>query len=287
MGLYSHVRGDLMSNLISLFFTFFENQIKNWFTDALAVMFQLATAITNDFWTDPIINVIMAFMHTIANVILVCSLVFMLFDIAEEASGFKSIPWGTVAINFLKATLFANAFIWFGMNITNLAGEITAMFPIADIASADATAILNVFWPAGLIVSIMVACFLVAAYICFIFMSVLRFTNMFIHIFGGLYYISDIVRGDTSALGSWLRQAIVIACTYIIQFLMFTIGASILLDTSNYLTPSTVMGAGMIVGMFFVPKILQKYGQSTGITGIAGTVSQAGNILSSGRALVG
>lgn len=279
-----------MNLIMSLLFKGFEEQIKNWLIDTMKWMFGLVNSFTDPFWENGIVNSVFAFVTFVANIILVASLVFVLLDIAEESGAGNRIGWTVVVSNFFKGFIFANGIVLIGRYMCTVSSQLVGMLPMGQYTAGDgydwvdvldvvngSLSVANTFIPYLIMVIV-----LTIGAAAFLLMSMLRFTNMFIHVIGGLYYISDIVRGETSALGSWLRQAIVIACTYIIQYIMFSIGVTLIVDRD--LTGSgAILGLGFIIGMFSVPKILQKYGMSSGVSGVVGAL---GSVVNRGMALV-
>jgi len=226
---------------------------------------------TQNYWQHPIIQTIIAFYSGFCMIALVTSVLAMFFDIAEETMASKSVDYGTVFFNFIKAFTFmitAPLICSFSIEIGNI---ITNAIGFGSGLQFDGNALQDIIQQVNVIMLLLVAVLLVIATIGFLMMSLVRFAHMIIHLLTAIFYIPDIVRGNTASIGDWVKQMIAIAGTFVIQYLLFAIGISVFTNSD------ILLAMGMWVGMFSVPKILGKYGMSSGIAGLGNATMNMGN----------
>lgn len=208
------------------------------------------------------------------------SFVVVLVDIAEEVISEKPVYYGVVFANTLKAFSFAVFARWIAVWSMDLANEITTAFGIsisADSFSLHASNInsmlvginvLSVFVPILLLIVVIIAV------IIFMVMALRRFSTMFVHIFTAMLYIPDIMRGDTTKMGDWLRQMISIVLTYIFIYLLFFLGCVFFYEENILMTLACWLG------MPVVSRVLNKFGWSSGSQGSFGAMAiQTGAIM--------
>lgn len=116
------------------------------------------------------------------------------------------------------------------------------------------------------------------ACIYFLYQALKCFGAMFVQIMTAFLYIPGILRGDTTAMGSWMRQTVAIALSFFFKYLCFYLALVYLVQGNIYLTITfwTVMAAS--------DKILDKFGWSFG-TG--GNLSGAANLAMQGLQYLG
>lgn len=243
---------------------------KNMILEFAQTVFSIINAMSNDFWEHELIRIVIAFLYTVSNIVLVFAIIIMVIDIAEESNS-NPINWGIVAGNFMKGFTFANFAITLGISMSTISTSIVSSIPMGMYTSDGS------FWEkltnldsisSLLIVSIVI----LVGSISFFIMSLNRFASMFVYVFGSIFYIPDIVRGETSAMGAWLHQAVVLSTTYIIQYLFFSIGTTLIVDNwSNF-----ILGVACYIGMFVTSKTLGKYGASSGVKGAFSSIAQQG-----------
>lgn len=210
-------------------------------------------------------------------------LIVVIVDIAEEKMSDKPVNYGVVFTNALKAFSFALLARLIGEWSMELSNTITSIFglqlqpdttalsinriitkigtyelpipmPIPDIHIADFFNI--IFW---LIILI--------ATIYFAVTSLKRFGEMFVHILTSALYIPDILRGDTTKMGDWLRQMLSIVLTYMIIYILFFLGCGFF-DSDN-----VILSLVCWLTMPSVSKILNKFGWSSGTQGNFGAIA--------------
>lgn len=210
-------------------------------------------------------------------------LIVVIVDIAEEKMSDKPVNYGVVFTNALKAFSFALLARLIGEWSMELSNTITSIFglqlqpdttalsinriitkigtyelpiplPVPDIHIADFYNI--IFWLVVLI-----------ATIYFAVTSLKRFGEMFVHILTSALYIPDILRGDTTKMGDWLRQMLSIVLTYMIIYILFFLGYGFF-DADN-----VILSLVCWLTMPSVSKTLNKFGWSSGTQGNFGTVA--------------
>lgn len=210
-------------------------------------------------------------------------LIVVVVDIAEEKMSDKPVNYGVVFTNALKAFSFALLARLIGEWSMELSNTITSIFglqlqpdttalsinriitkigtyelpipmPVPDIHIADFFNI--IFW---LIILI--------ATIYFAVTSLKRFGEMFVHILTSALYIPDILRGDTTKMGDWLRQMLSIVLTYMIIYILFFLGCGFF-DSDN-----VILSLVCWLTMPSVSKILNKFGWSSGTQGNFGAIA--------------
>lgn len=283
-----------MDMILDALFGGLENTIKNWLLDALKFCFNFMIGIGGGFWQNPVFQSLFGFVLSVSNFVLVASMIVALIDIGEEAGAGNRVPWTVVAGNFIKGIAFANVIVIICACIFDVSTQIVQMLPMGNLGtswdwSSLGTTIVSFFTAStiniGFLPFVLIEIFLIVGCIAYLIMSFLLFTNMVTHTIAGILYVPDIVRGDTSAIGSWLRLGITFNLTFIIQSIFFFIGISLIIDFSLFST-DFLLGVACMIGMFSVPKVLSKYGFSMGVTGIAqslGNIASAGSSLARGR----
>lgn len=257
-----------------------ENQIQSQLLSLCSSIIKLVNEGTAGFWSQPFIQCFLQFSKWVNIVVFTVATLFMLFDMAEEFASSKEVDFSVVFTNTLKAMLFVEFNSLLAQLAMNLCDILTSSlnFSIKTQPNEILTVLNSMTAGAGTILwdNLMLVVILIAVVI-FFFMSVARYGSMFLLILSSSLYISDILRGDTTSLGSWLRQMVAIAGTYIFQYICFYSGLYYLLQGN------IVMCAILWAGMFSAAKILQKFGYSTGTTGV---LSTAGSLAGQGISLL-
>lgn len=283
----------VVANIVTdLIFEALQTQVKNWLLDTMKFCFDCMIGVGGSFWSNPVFQSLFKLILSVSNFVLVASMIVALIDIGEEAGAGNRVPWTVVAGNFIKGIAFANLIVLICASIFRVSATVVRLLPIGNLSSWDwssagsfAASSINAkvdMSVIGFIPYILLVLFLIVGCFAYEVMSFLLFTNMVTHTIAGILYVPDIVRGDTSAIGSWLRLGITFNLTYIIQSLFFFIGISYLIDF-DLTSMDMMLGVACLIGMFSVPKVLSKYGFSMGVTGIA---QSFGNIASAGSSLV-
>ena len=234
---------------------------------------QVVLSVSDDFWGNPIILYLLSFSSWINGVVLAVSLLFLIFDIVEEAGG-RGVDWGMVFGNLFKALVFVFCNRWLALltmylgnmlveNIDLRAGLLDLQGNLGQMIGKTVSGILA---PVTLILLLIVSGI-------FFVVALRRFGAMLLHIFTSAFYSADIVRGDTTKMGEWLRQMVAISCTFVFQYLFYYLGV---LFTSN---GNYIMGITFWICVPMVSRTLQRYGYSTGTSG---TLSAVGRIAGQG-----
>jgi hypothetical protein len=211
-------------------------------------------------------------------VVFAVSVLFMLFDIAEEIASGKEVDYGLVFTNTIKAFIFCRFNYLIAVMALQLSNIVTSRldFKISSIPDDLFSKITNSMGASVSFSLFLTLAVLIASCVFFV-MAVMRYGAMFVQILSSSFYISDILRGDTTSIGAWLRQTVAIAGTYIFQYIMFYLGMYFL--TNENLILCAISWAGMAKAS----TILNKFGYSSGTRGVFST---AGSLAGRGISLL-
>ncbi|WMJ22691.1 DUF6045 family protein [Paludicola sp. MB14-C6] len=265
-------------SIISKIFEFIFEGIYNGINDIFTICMKFFNEITFDFWDNYIIKGFLAFSMWVNGVVFVLAFVFSLFDAAEEAGSMKQIDWVAVSLNFIKGLLFVSMYSYLSIGIMQIANLLTTYLNLkkdTDLVKVVSNIATN---PAAnpaltLFINMILTMCVTVALIYFMIISLKRYGTMLIQIFSSAFYVPDIVRGETTKLGDWLRQTIAIAFTYTFQYILFYIGFIIISDSKGIV--DVLLGFGLWLSMGGVSQVLSKYGYSSGIKGGSTMVSMA------------
>lgn len=230
--------------------------------------------LVDGFWQNNLLEAFLDFSVAVNLIVLVVSILILCFDVAEEN---KPIIWKQIFANLFKGGLFTLFSRHIGMLCLTLSNLIVKNLQI----DVDRSALWNISTalPSGVIgVSMIWILILLIAFVAFGVVCVMRNASMFVLMMSAALYIPDVVRGDTAKMGDWIRQVIAVSLTFVFQYIMFCIGVGgcISVDPATCLTG--------FAGIFVAPKLLQKFGYSSGVTGI---FSSAGNMaMQAGRMFI-
>lgn len=263
-----------MEWLFTPLWNFIQTQVKNALLDICQQFMTLIAAGTANFFADPMIKAFLDFSRWANILVFTVSVVFMLFDIGEELASGKGVDYGIVFSNALKALLFVSFNGILAKMSMLLADMVTTRlnFKITTKASNILDTLNAAFSGSPPFLVIMLIVILIACLVFFV-MSVMRYGSMFVLILSSSFYITDILRGDTTSMGSWLRQMVAISGTYIFQYITFYLGLYYLVQNN------VVMCAVCWAGMGNAEKVLQKFSFSSGTKGVFST---AGSMASQG-----
>lgn len=256
----------ISGTLINALWALMQTQIKN---DILSICQQLLTLIskgTSSFFTNDVTKVFLDFSRWANYIVFAVSFLFMLFDIAEEHASGKDVDYSVVFSNAIKAIIFAQFNSSLAIMSMSIADIVTTKlnFKLSTDPNQIFKTIIQGYTTSVSFTILMLIVVLVGTVVFFV-MSVMRYGAIFVHILSSSLYISDILRGDTTSIGAWLRQMIAISVTYILQYITFYCGLYFMAQQD------IIMWAVMWAGMASVTKILQKFGYSTGTRGFFGT----------------
>jgi len=254
-----------IEELLGEIFTYAWKRASEWITKSCEKLINLSSTAADKFWDYDLILGFLRFSRWVAVGVVAASTVMLIFDVVEDAGRQRKIDFTVVYTNFFKGLAFAliapEAGKYALMVINQLAGslKISGILQTNLVNNINKTGNPVVTW-------ILVA----IASVVFLVMSLARFGTMFVQCMTPCLYVSDIVRGETAAMGSWIRQTTAIAITHLIQTSLFYLGA--------YFTgiDFTLFLAGACwIGMIQTKKVLDKYGMSCGVTGVVSSAAQA------------
>lgn len=270
------IGGGIVNAGLKWLFDQFGDWVGKWIYDGIAKAVEetmkLTTVAANNFWDSPAVELLLNFSGWINMVVLVISLVFLCMDIAEQAG---RVSWSIVFTNFCKGMIFVAFNRYAGLMVYQLAISTTSALRL-DTNPPKLSSILDAFTDASMIITALVALVVAIAFVAFFCMAMIRNGTMFVQIFTSSFYISDIIRGDTAKMGEWFKQTVAIAATYFMQYLLFYMGLNNILGSSEHMLVNV---ATCWLTMFFVPKILDRFGYTSGAGSVfsaAGSVAGAG-----------
>jgi hypothetical protein len=237
-----------------------------WFNKKVLMLCEwgigMSTSAANGFWDVPLINSFISFIQWVSVGMVAAATVMLMADIMEEAGKERHIEWSMIFTNFFKGVGFALVAPTAGKYALLISSQMANLLNLSEALTSKTNVMLqNPIW---LLLVTIIACLI------FAFMSLSRFGIMFVQILSTPLYISDIVRVETAAMGSWIRQTVAIALTYLFQTILFYLGAFFMtMQTQPFL------GLACWLAMPQVSKILQKYGMSTGVTGVVSSAASA------------
>lgn len=229
----------------------------------------ISTSAADGIWDHPVIVMFLGFIRWLNVGVLGAATILLIFDIIEETGKQRTIEWSMIIINFMKAFAFAIIAPYAGKYALLFSARLAGTLQLSTAASQLRNAVPSLSF--FIIVVVLAAC------IIFAFMSLSRFGAMFVQVLSSVLYVSDIVRGESASMGSWLRQTVAIALTYLIQTILFYLGVFFLVKDQLF------FALAFWFAMPQVKTILQKYGMSCGVTGV---VSSAATVASAGLQLV-
>lgn len=195
-------------------------------------------------------------------------------DIAEEKVSGKPVYFAVAFTNIAKSFAFSLLARWIAVWSMEISSKITTYFGLSLKPDSFETSvkslissIINPDMAAADFLNTIFVLVVTIAVVVFCVNSLKRFGEMFIHIFTSALYIPDIMRGDTTKMGEWLRQMTAIVLTYIFIYIMFFLGCGFF-NADNIL-----MCLACWITMPAVSKILNKYGWSSGSQGNFGAMA--------------
>ena len=216
------------------------------------------------------------------NVLVFCvTFIVVAVNIAEEKVSGKPVYYSVVFTNIAKAFAFSMLARWVAVWSMEIANKITTYFGLTLDPDGFALSIRNILASiisedieAADFLNLIFMIIVIIAVLVFCVNSLKRFGEMFIHIFTSVLYIPDIMRGDTTKMGDWLRQMTSIVLTYIFIYIMFFLGCGF------FNADNVLMCLACWLTMPAVSKILNKYGWSSGSQGNFGAMAiQTGAML--------
>lgn len=195
-------------------------------------------------------------------------------DIAEERVSGKPVYYSVAFSNIAKSFVFALCARWIGVWSMELAYKITTYFGIslsADELSQSASEIIETIVSDDLeaadMLNLVFMIIILFAVVVFAVNAIKRSGEMFVHILTSVLYVGDIMRGDTTKMGDWIRQMLSITLTYLFVYVLFFLGCGFF-NADNVIFCLTCW-----LTMPAVPKLLNKYGWSSGSQGNFGAMA--------------
>lgn len=258
-----------MEAILNILFNGIGNILKTQLFNITNSAMDFVLSISNDFFHNDIISLFIDIAYYFNIVILVISLVFLFFDIVEERG---KVDFAMVFSNVAKGFIFVFINKYIGLLVFELANTFAKSLNFGTLPSDFLDIIMNSNLITSLFSSLLILVIMIIAMLCFAIMTMLRCGTIFVLIMTSGFYISDIIRGETTKIGEWLRQVIGNSTTYLIQYILFYLGL-LFLSSGKYISTFTLWAT-----MFIVSKILVKFNMSTGtksvLSGVSSTVQQ-------------
>lgn len=269
-----------------LTYQFFDSFL-DWFnTQAIGIAAFIISFVNKyilSFFEISAVNQFMNFSTWINGIVFAVSFIVVAADIAEEKVSDKPIMYSVVFTNVGKALLFSVFARYLGQWSMELANAITSFFGINLQADKMSSSISEIILQIGTgvfeiqsavpFLNLVFLIVLIVALVYFAVTSLRRFGEMFVHILTSALYIPDIMRGDTTKMGDWLRQMISIVLNYVIIYILFFLGCGFF-DTDNVLVCLSFW-----LTMPVVSKLLNKFGWSSGTQGQFGAMAMQTGML--------
>lgn len=243
--------------------------IFDWLTEALIFM---ATS-SEEFWQEEFVDVLLKISVVMSTISFAVAFVMMLFDAAETLAEEKPIFLSTMISDSIKALVFLNAAPYIGRAALFLLFDILRSLNWRDSLLENVES-----WVAGISSGFGIGFLIfIIGSIYFFWQSMKNSGLIFLHMMTCALYVPSIVRGDQTAMGGWLRQSAAILLTYFFQYLLFYMGVYLIF------TGGIIVSLVPFITMFGVPRLLDKFGYSSGTGGMGSTVS---SIIFQGASLV-
>ena len=255
----------------------------NILTNLLVGIVNLTNQIGSAGLFSPTANAAVELARTVGVAMFGVGVVMLLIDIAENINRGQTVSYGKLGFDIAKGFAFAYYAPEMGRRILNLViSMVGALGMDTDAELSPVTKLLTAITqgaPAiGLLLMFIVVAIIAAIY--FLFKAIQRTGIMLMHCMTAPLYVASIVRGDDTALLTWMRQAIAISLELFFHAALFYAGwASI---------GSGITGAigaySFWLAMPQAEKILQKYGFSAKPTGMMNTAFNTAKGLVTGGA---
>ena len=229
--------------------------------------------LVDGFWQNNLLYAFLDFSVAINLIVLVVSILILCYDLAEEN---KPIIWKQILLNLFKGGLFTLFSRHIGILCLTLSNLIVQYLEI-DVEPSVLWSVVTALPSTSLAMTLIWVLILIVSFVAFGVVCVIRNASMFVLIMSSALYIPDVVRGDTAKMGDWIRQVIAVSLTFVFQYILFCVGIG---GCIQYNPVTALTG---FAGIFVVPKVLQKFGYSSGVTGI---FSSAGNMAMQARMFI-
>lgn len=274
-----NVIGGMASGGLNWLFDSYGHWYITWIYQGLSLItesiMKFVTEVTDVFWETPAIELYLDFFTWINGVVMVVSIVFLLMEIVEQSG---RVNWMIVFSNIVKGLLFVLFNRYIGLATYQISAGMTKALGLKIDGSTNF--LTSFFNPLMIGLSGFMALIIaIVAFVAFFIMGLIRNGTLLVQIFASAFYIPSIIQGDTAKFGEWLQQTVAISATYFMQYLLFYLGLD---NFSGFSGTSFIVTGTCWLTMFFVPRILGRFGYSSGA---ASVVSSAGNLIHQGLSL--
>lgn len=265
--------GQGLSWLFDQFGTWATEWIMAGISKAVEAVLESITSLTGGFWDEPAIELFLNFSMTVNIIVMVVALLFLCVEIAQQSG---RVNWTVVFGNFAKVIVFIFFNRYIGLSSILFAEILTENLNLSMDAPSPGALIASIANGTSMVGVAFLLLIVAVAFVAFFIMSMLRNGMLFVQILTSSFYIPDILSGDTARLGDWVRQTVAISGTYILQYYTFYLGLT-------YFSTSLLTCFTFWLAMFSVPRVLEKFGYSSGA---AGVLSAAGSVAGAGMSFV-
>lgn len=225
--------------------------------DWLTMFLSWSVTPAQDFWSNPLVTGLITVVTWTGRALMFCAIIVMIVDAVEDVAAGKAVYASTIVGNIIKGMLFVELAPFVGKYAITLCDTLVTSIDIGAYTSNTTDLITAMQMSAPVLIISLIGC------LVWLFQALKRFGSMLIQIVSCVLYVPSIVRGDTTAMGSWIRQTIAIALTFLLQYVLFYISLVFLLGGQ------WLLAIAMWISIGSVPRLLDKYGLSHGGGGMA------------------
>ena len=234
--------------------------------DICTNMVQWCASASVSFWDASLVNTLLQAGAGVSILVWAVSLIIVIQDVLEAISEEKRVYLGSVIGDSLKAIVFSQASPFLGILVIKFLFQIMALLNWSDSLVANWQSMIAVATGFSGILGIIIT---VIASVYFFYASIKNSGLFFIMLLLCPLYVPAITRGDHSAMGGWIRQALAILLTYFFNHLIYYIG--LFLFVQGDLFSAVIPWAAL----FTIPRLLDKFGFSSGSGGVGQTLGIA------------
>lgn len=252
------------ANYLLEIWTFFQDKIMSGLFNLFSSVISWCATMSYEFWNESFVRALLNASIAVSGIVWAVAFIIMLLDVVEAISEEKPVFISSLAGDAVKALAFYFVAPNVGQYAILFVFEIVKRLNWADSLEATLKQYLT-----STLGSVYFGIVLLIGSIYFFFASLKNSGLFFCQLLTCPLYVPSIVRGDHTAMGAWLRQSVSILLTFFFQYLMFY--SSLFL----FFQGQPMAAIMPMLAMMAVPRLLDKYGFSSGSGGIGQTLSTA------------
>lgn len=253
-----------------------EDWIKSLYFGLIDFLFSIISMVGQSFWNNAYIQTVLGGLTMIANTVFLLSFIIMLANLAQEVGSTRAIQWMVVIKNFVRGLFFANFMVAMVTMFHQITHQLVGSLPFVIDGKHPGSIIEQTLSLDGTFIAIQMAAIpVLIGTLAYMYYTIVLYTSLFVHVFGGMLLIPSVVNGDASAIPSWIKGAVTFSLTYYIQCILFHISISMLINF-DLTSMDTILALCLFISILIVPKALGKFGHTTGFAGIVKAVGGIG-----------